>query len=54
MNLPNFQAIGVKEPTKIAKMNTGSCSVNYYIRNEDGEFLIKLLPNPGRIKKTVC
>jgi len=51
MNLPNFQAIGVKEPTKIAKMNTGSCSVNYYIRNEDGEFLIKLIAKSRKDQK---
>ena len=43
MNLPDFKAIGIKEPIKIAKMNTGSCSANYYVKNEDGEFLIKLI-----------
>ena len=43
MKLPDFKIIGIKDPTKIAKMNPGSCSVNYYVKNEDGEFLIKLI-----------
>ncbi len=39
----DFNALGLKTPTKIAQMHTGSASTNYYIQNEDGEFLIKCI-----------
>ena len=47
----DYKAIGLKPPSKIAKMHTGSASVNYYIQNEDGEFLIKLIQASQKISK---
>ena len=46
----DFTQIGLKKPTEVVPMDTGSCSVNYYVKNEDGEFLVKLKKDPIRIK----
>ena len=46
----DFTQIGLKKPQKIVPMETGSCSINYYVKNEDGEFLVKLKKTPKRVK----
>ena len=45
-----FIQLGLKKPTEIIPMDTGSCSVNYYVKNEDGEFLVKLKKPSKRVK----
>ena len=40
----DFTQIGLKKPQKIVPMETGSCSINYYVKNEDGEFLGRRSP----------
>lgn len=44
----DFTQIGLKKPQEIIPMETGSCSLNYYVKNEDGEFLVKLKNTPKR------
>ena len=47
----DFTKIGLAAPTKIARMNTGSSSWNYYIQNKDGEFLVKFLRKDHPLKE---
>lgn len=47
----DFTKIGLAAPTKIARMNTGSSSWNYYIQNKDGEFLVKFLRGGHPLKE---
>ena len=46
----DFDKLGLKVPERVIPMTTGSASANYYIKNPDGEFLVKLKRNPKRIK----
>ena len=38
----DFEKIGLKAPEKVIFMTTGSASVNCYVKNSDGEFLVKI------------
>ena len=46
----DFTKIGLKTPERVIPMTTGSASTNYYVKNQDGEFLLKLKTKPDRIK----
>lgn len=47
----DFTQIGLANPEKTVRMGTGSASLNYYVKNKDGEFLVKFLPNNRPMEK---
>lgn len=42
----DFAKIGFSCPMDVSCMQTGSASENYHIKNDDGDFLVKILKNP--------
>ena len=45
----DFTKIGLKTPERVIPMTTSSASTNYYVKNQDGEFLVKFKTNQKRI-----